>query len=388
MNQIKKTIAETFMELADGLETGRLGPRPCIALTGLGSEHGEENTMAAAVAAARQGIDVLFIGHKEAPAGSGVTTIPATDEQDMFSKMEELLKEGRAQGAVAMHYPFPIGVSTVGRSIAPATGRQMYIANTTGTSSTDRVEALIMNTIAGLATAKACGNPNPTVGILNLDGARQAEIALKELQSNGYDFTFAQSKRSDGGAILRGNDVLTGTPDVLVCDSLTGNVLTKMLAAYTSGGSYETVGFGYGPGIGEGYKQLVLIASRASGAPLIANAIVFAAELVQGNIFQVAEAEYHQAHQAGLDAILEARQAKESKASAPKEEVACPAKEVVTSQVPGVDVMDLEDAVHALWAKGIYAEDGMGCTGPVIRISDTNLEAARQILKEAGFIAD
>lgn len=388
MDNLKKTIAETFLELADGLETGSFGAKPRIALTGLGSEHGEENTMAAAVAAARNGIEVLYIGTVDAPENSGVTTVKTDCEDEMFKLMEELLRSGRADAAVAMHYPFPIGVSTVGRSIAPASGRHFYIANTTGTSSTDRVEGMVKNTIAGIIAAKACGNPDPTVGLLNLDGTRQAEIALKELQSNGYRFRFAETARADGGAVMRGNDVLLGTPDVMVCDSLTGNVLTKMLAASTSGGKYETTGFGYGPGIGEGYGQIVLIASRASGAPLIANAIGFAAELVKGNVLKVAEQEYAAANKAGLKEILEARKAKENKGGESKAEVVCPEKEVVTGAIAGVDVMDLEDAVHVLWAEKIYAEDGMGCTGPVIRVSEANLEKAHKLLVEAGFCAE
>ena len=127
--------------------------------------------------------------------------------------------------------PFPIGVSTVGRAITPAKGREMFIANTTGTSSSDRIEGMIKNAVSGIITAKACGVGNPTVGILNVDGARQTEMALNQLKANGYEFTWAESARADGGAVMRGNDVLEGTPDVLVTDSLTGNVLVKMLAA-------------------------------------------------------------------------------------------------------------------------------------------------------------
>ena len=46
---IEKMIAETFMSMAEGLETGSFGKRPKIALTGMGSEHGEENSMAASI---------------------------------------------------------------------------------------------------------------------------------------------------------------------------------------------------------------------------------------------------------------------------------------------------------------------------------------------------
>ena len=38
----------------------------------------------------------------------------------------------------------------------------------------------------------------------------------------------------------------------MVTDSLTGNILMKMMSSYCTGGSYEAVGYGYGPGIGEG----------------------------------------------------------------------------------------------------------------------------------------
>lgn len=64
---------------------------------------------------------------------------------------------------------------------------------------------------------------------------------------------------------MRGNDVLQGTPDVLVCDSLTGNVLVKMLSAYSTGGNFEVAGSGYGPGVGKRYRKLIHIVSRASG---------------------------------------------------------------------------------------------------------------------------
>ena len=57
-DNIQKMIADTFLEMAQGLETGSFGKKPKIALTGMGSEHGEANAMEAAVAAAKEGIDV------------------------------------------------------------------------------------------------------------------------------------------------------------------------------------------------------------------------------------------------------------------------------------------------------------------------------------------
>ena len=382
MSSLEKRVAEVFMEMAEGLETGQFGARPKIALTGMGSEHGEENSMAAAREAAAAGIDVYYIGTLEDPA---VTTIKVADDEEGHAKMDELLNAGEVDGAVTMHYPFPIGVSTVGRVVTPAYGKEMFIANTTGTSSGDRIEGMILNAIYGIITAKASGIANPTVGILNVDGARQCELALKELAENGYPITFAESSRADGGCVLRGNDVLRGTPDILVTDSLTGNVLTKMLAAFTSGGSFETTGYGYGPGIGKGYDKLVLIISRASGAPLVANALKFAGDLVKNNVFAIAKAEFEAAEKAGLAAVIEKRKPKPAAAAA-EEEVVAPPKEPCTSSIPGIEVMDLEDAVKVLWKAGIYAESGMGCTGPLVMMSDANAERAAQLLKEAGFI--
>ena len=365
MGSIEKIIAQSFLKMAEGLETGAFMDRPKIALTGMGSEHGEENAMAAAKMAAKRGVDVYYIGTLTA---EGVTTIPVANDEEGHKKMEEMLNNHEVDGAVTMHYPFPIGVSTVGRAITPAKGREMFIANTTGTSSSDRIEGMIKNAVSGIITAKACGVGNPTVGILNVDGARQTETA-----------------RADGGAVMRGNDVLEGTPDVLVTDSLTGNVLVKMLAAFTTGGSFESTGFGYGPGIGKGYDKLILIISRASGAPLIANALEYAAELVKGKVFEKASAEFAKAEKAGLNQILEARKAA-AKPAAAEEKVVKPAAEPCTASIAGIEVMDLEDAAQALWKEGIYAETGMGCTGPLVMMSEANHARALEILKKAGYV--
>jgi len=379
---MEKMIASTFMEMAQGLETGSFGKKPKIALTGMGSEHGEENSMEAAKAAAKEGIDVYYIGTLEA---EGVTTVQVADEEEGHKKMEELLSSGEVDGAVTMHFPFPIGVSTVGRVITPAKGKEMFIATTTGTSSADRIEGMIKNAVHGAIAAKACKVERPTIGILNVDGARQTEIALKQLSEQGYDIAFAESGRSDGGCVMRGNDVLQGTPDVLVCDSLSGNILVKMLSSYTTGGSYESVGYGYGPGIGEGYEQLVMIISRASGAPLIAGAIGYAADLVRGKLFDVAKAEFASVNKAGMKELLAARKAAD-KPKEVEEAVAAPPKEPVTAQISGIEIMDLEDGVQVLWKAGIYAESGMGCTGPIILVSEANMERAEAELKKTGYI--
>ncbi len=76
--------------------------------------------------------------------------------------------------------------------------------------------------------------------------------------------------------------------------------MVKMLSSAATGGSFEATGYGYGPGIGEGYEQLVMIVSRASGAPVIAGAIRYAAQLVRNKVFEVAKAEFAAAKKAGL----------------------------------------------------------------------------------------
>ena len=157
-----------------------------------------------------------------------------------------------------------------------------------------------------------------------------------------------------------------------------------MLSSFTTGGSFEATGFGYGPGIGEGYEQLVMIVSRASGAPVIANAIRYAGQLVRGKVFEVAKKEFEAANKAGLKEILNAH--KNAAKPVEAEEVKEPPKEVVTAQIPGIEVMDLEDAVKTLWKINIYAESGMGCTGPIVLVSDANLVKAEEELKKAGYI--
>lgn len=381
--QVKKIIGKVFSELADTLATGSYGKKPNIGITSLGSEHGEDNAINGAVKALKSNLDVTVIGTK---AADGLKLAAVNAEDEAHKKMEELLNNGEIDAAVTMHYPFPIGVSTVGRVITPGTGKEMFIATTTGTSSTDRVEGMVKNAIYGIITAKACGIKNPTVGILNIDGARQVEIALKKLQEKGFDITFAESKRADGGVVMRGNDLLMASADVMVMDSLTGNLMMKMFSSYTTGGSYESLGYGYGPGIGEGFDKIIMIISRASGEPVVEGAIKYAAELVRGNLLSIAKEEFAKAKKAGLADILKSlKPAKKETAS--EEEVKAPAKEVVTGQISGIEIMDLEDAVKALWKKGIYAESGMGCTGPIVLVNEAKLKDAINVLIEAGFVS-
>ena len=359
---------------------------PKIAVTTIGSEHGEQNVLEGALKATKSNISVVSIGSESI---EGVKHLKTDCEKEAHKLMEELLDSKQIDGAVTMHYPFPIGVSTVGRVITPSKGKEMFIATTTGTSSADRVEGMVKNAIYGIITAKACGIKNPTVGIANVDGARQVEIALKTLKQNGYDINFADSDRADGGVVMRGNDLMTASADVMVTDSLTGNLLIKLFSAYNSGGKYESVGYGYGPGIGKDFNKLIMIISRASGAPVIEGAIKFAGELVNNNVHEINKEEFAKVEKAGFNEILKGLKKSKSEAGITAEEkVEAPEKEVVTEQISGVDVMDLEDAVEVLWKHKIYAESGMGCTGPIVLVSPANLEKSKALLIEAKFISE
>ncbi|MGV8145569.1 MAG: glycine/sarcosine/betaine reductase complex component C subunit alpha [Alkaliphilus sp.] len=382
---VKEMISNVFLNIADGIETGQFGKNIKIGITTLGSEHGISNIVNGAEQAAKNapGYDVILIGPK---IDTKLEVVEVTTEDEMHRKMEELLKEKYIDACVTMHYNFPIGVSTVGRVITPGKGKELFVATTTGTSAPGRVEAMVKNAIHGVIAAKATGISSPTVGILNVDGARQVERVLKELDSNGYKINFAEGIRADGGVVMRGNDLLAGTPDVMLQDTLTGNILMKMFSAFTTGGDYEASGYGYGPGIGEGYDNTILILSRASGVPVVAGAIKYAADLVRGNINKVNREEFEAVNKAGLKNILDSLNKDKKKPSKDEEEVVAPPKEIVTGSLAGIDILDLEDAVKELWRKGIYAESGMGCTGAIVMISEANIEKSIKVLKELEYL--
>jgi hypothetical protein len=378
-NSVEAAIAEVFEEMALALETGSLKKKTRVGLTILGSEHGPEELVRGAELAELQNPDIQVV-----IIGNGVQTlletVAAADDREAHAVMDEMLLNHSLDAAVTMHYSFPIGVSTVGRVITPARGKEMFLATTTGTAATERVSAMLKNAICGIAVAKACGKADPTVGILNIDGARQVERALMKLGERGYPIVFNQSARADGGVVMRGNDLLMGVPDIMVHDSLTGNVLMKVFSAFSTGGDYEASGYGYGPGVGEDFGRIICIISRASGAPVISGAIRFAADCAQGNLIERTRSEFLAARKAGLDELISSF----CSSSVPvKKEggTAAPPKKPVTDSIPGVEVMQLEDAVQVLWKAGIYAECGMGCTGPIVMIAPEDRDKALETLK-------
>ncbi|GAB6099237.1 glycine/sarcosine/betaine reductase complex component C subunit alpha [Halanaerocella petrolearia] len=380
----KQKVAQIFSQVADALETGEYGAKTKVGITTLGSEHGIKEVIKGAELAAKESsdIEVQLVGPK------AETELPliyeTTCEEEAHNKMEEFLQAGELDACVTNHFNFPIGVSTVGRVVTPGQGREMLLATSTGTSATNRITAMIRNAIHGIIAAKSLGIKEPAVGILNVDGARQVEQALKELQENSYDISFAKTVRSDGGCVMRGNDLLQASADVMVTDTLTGNLLMKVFSAFTTGGSYEALGYGYGPGIGEGYDQVINIVSRASGAPVIAGAIRYAADVAQGEITKLAKDEFTAVNKAGLEGIIDDL---ESNNTVSNQEFSAPPSKTVDEEISGIDILTLDDAVQTLWEKDIYAESGMGCTGPVIMVASEDKEEAMDLLKENGFVA-
>ena len=55
----------------------------------------------------------------------------------------------------------------------------------------------------------------------------------------------------------------------MINDTLTGNLLMKVFSSFTTGGSYEAQGFGYGPVLEKIMIETILIISRASGTPVV-----------------------------------------------------------------------------------------------------------------------
>ena len=260
MQECKRAILGKALE--DLVARARSGKEPCrIGLMASGGEHSDAEFLAAASAAMSADPALTVVGVGPKPSGilpQGMDWIETGCEgPELASGMENALAQGHIHGAVALHYPFPLGVTTVGRVLTPGTGKPLFMASCTGMSAAHRQEAMLRNAILGVAVAKALGITCPSVGVLNLDAAPQVLRALNRMAEKGYHLNLGQSVRGDGGSLLRGNDLLCGAVDVCVADTLTGNVLMKVFSAFTSGGSYETSGWGYGPSVGEGWDKVV-----------------------------------------------------------------------------------------------------------------------------------
>lgn len=342
-----------------------------VGITLFGSEHGESELLKGAEQAARLYSDLEVVAIGRVNTRGNLQLVPTSSEQEAQKIMEDMIDQGKLHAGVTMHYNFPLGTATIGRVVSPANGREMLVATTTGATNSDRVLAMAVNSVLGVATAQALGVDRPQVGIVNVEGASLALRRIRELQSNGYPIEIAESIRQDGGSLLRGNDIIAGSCNVVVCDSLTGNLLMKMLSSFTSGGNYETCGFGYGPGLGGEDERLILIVSRASGSAVVSNALVYAYRLLKGDVFTHVSEQLSLAEEAGL-----VRRTQNLSLQ----------RKVVTEEITGIDILELDTAVERLTEAKIYAKSGMGCTGPVVLVAEDDLAAARKILVYSGYL--
>lgn len=378
-------LAKALRDIVDSARGG--GPKLRIGLMAHGGEVPLEEYLKGACLAMRRDarIQAVCIGPKPAAIPAGLEWIETDANETVIAKvMEETLDKGGLDGAVALHYPFPVGVTTIGRAFTPGRGNAMHLASTTGISASSRACAMLFNAVYGIAVARATGLAEPTLGIINLDAAPQVLRALTRMIEKGYKIKLGESLRKDGGALLRGNDLLAGSVDVAVCDTLTGNVLAKVFSAFTTGGGVEATGWGYGPSVGDGWKKVVSIISRASGAPVIAGALEYTAEAIRGKLPELVAKELAAARAAGFDDELKGLAPKAEASS--EEAPAMPKAEPCDEEIHGIDVLDLDRAVHRLWKAGIYAEGAMGCTGPVVKLAKANMEKAKELLQKGGFI--
>ena len=183
---IRKVVGSALAEIIESARSG--GPKVKVGLMAAGSELGpEELARGARLARETYGnVTPVMIGPRT-PGFEELEWIETPDcEADVASTLEAALKDGRIAGAVALHFPFPLGVTTIGRVMTPGRGKAMILASTTGTSATIRGEAMLRNALYGIATAKAMGIENPTVGILNVDTAQPVFRALTHLKERGY----------------------------------------------------------------------------------------------------------------------------------------------------------------------------------------------------------
>ena len=49
-------------------------------------------------------------------------------------------------------------------------------------------------------------------------------------------------------------------------------------------------------------------------------------------------------------------------------------------------MLSIEGAVKELWKAGIYAESGMGCTGPVVKVPGSLVERSKELLQKSSYL--
>lgn len=167
MQECKRAILGKALE--DLVARARSGKEPCrIGLMASGGEHSDAEFLAAASAAMSADPALTVVGVGPKPSGilpQGMDWIETGCEgPELASGMENALAQGRIHGAVALHYPFPLGVTTVGRVLTPGTGKPLFMASCTGMSAAHRQEGYAAQRDTGRGCSQGVGHNLPLGG--------------------------------------------------------------------------------------------------------------------------------------------------------------------------------------------------------------------------------
>ncbi len=159
----------------------------------------------------------------------------------------------------------------------------------------------------------------------------------------------------------------------------------QVFAAFTTGGGYEALGWGYGPSVGDGWKKSSPIISRASGAPVIAGALEYTAQAIRGKLPEQVAKELAAAQAAGFEDEL--------KCLSPKPEAGAddvppmPKAEPCDEEIHGIDVLDWTRRCIPCGRQTSMPKAQWSCTGPVVKLASANLAKPKICSSRAAFIA-
>lgn len=138
----RRFVGSALAELVEQVRSS--GPNIRVGLMVGGSELGTEENLRGAVLGMTQDscLQVVAIGAK-VTGYDNLEWIETTDcEADISAAMELALEKGYIDGALALHYSFPLRVTTIGRVLTPARGKPLLIASCTGMSAASRLSLI------------------------------------------------------------------------------------------------------------------------------------------------------------------------------------------------------------------------------------------------------
>lgn len=227
-----------------------------IALDAMGGDHAPTETVAGALEAAGQGVDVVLVGQEDELQGTLEAlgeTLPIVDAPDVISMGADparairdkphasitvcarLVAEGAADGFVSAGSTgaaMAAAAIIIGRiagvtrpaiaSIFPTPGSPTLVLDS-GANPEVRAEQLAQFAIMGSVASNALlGVDRPRVGLLSIG---EEKGKGRELERQAFDLLSASQLNFVGN--IEGRDVATDKVDVIVTDGFTGNVFLK-----------------------------------------------------------------------------------------------------------------------------------------------------------------